>query len=198
MNFTVGNPQPPTPEFLTPLGHLNRCLSCFRLDGYGPCFDVDTIHVGSRLKAALTKFKFHLPDYCRTNVAGELGATATDDAGSTKASELVAAFCEAHCVTAIDLKPLTAASLLLHIDAVWPLLKKNSELTEASEESLCDLQLRCIDGLANSFISIEASADGPLCVQSSLFLRKLIEKSQEKVQARARAGQFHHGNARQR
>jgi hypothetical protein len=79
------NPQPPTPNtleaFSTPFGPLNRCLSCFRLDGYRPYFDVDTIHVGSRLKAAVTMF--HLPDYFRTNVVGELGttATATDDAG---------------------------------------------------------------------------------------------------------------------
>ena len=54
--------------FSTPFGPVNRCLSCFRLDGYRPYFDLDTIHVYSRLKAALTQF--HLPDHFRTVVVG--------------------------------------------------------------------------------------------------------------------------------
>jgi hypothetical protein len=52
---------------------------------------------------------------------------------------------------------------------------------EASEETLNDLELRCINSLAQDFATIDTSENGPLRSQSSAFLHKLIEKVQEHV-----------------
>jgi len=53
----------------TPFGMWQRLMSCFRIEGYLPYFDVDTRQVGDRISAALLRFL--QPDYFRTNVIGE-------------------------------------------------------------------------------------------------------------------------------
>lgn len=53
----------------TPIGWWRRCTSCFRLEGYQPYFDLDTVHVAQRIMCALTKF--WQPDQFRTAVVGD-------------------------------------------------------------------------------------------------------------------------------
>ncbi|GKY98601.1 hypothetical protein MPSEU_000816800 [Mayamaea pseudoterrestris] len=79
---------PPPEVFSTPFASVNRCLSCFRLDGYRPYFNLDTVHVYARIKAALTQF--HLPDHFRTVVVGTgpSGQNAQDVDSDSKGPDL--------------------------------------------------------------------------------------------------------------
>lgn len=79
-------PAAATEVFSTPFSSVNRCLSCFRLDGYMPYFDFDTIHIYARIKASLTQF--HLPDQFRTNVVGEAPTTTPNTTTTTTSSDL--------------------------------------------------------------------------------------------------------------
>jgi hypothetical protein len=69
--------------FSTPFGPLNRCLACFRLDGYQPYFDLDTADIVGRLRASVTQF--HCPDLFRNTIVGG-PASAVDPSADPAAS----------------------------------------------------------------------------------------------------------------
>jgi hypothetical protein len=115
------------------------------------------------------------------NLLSLLRKTRADKNRGQMASEIVAEYCNQNQIDVDTFTTMTCAGCLPYIrsSAVWRLLGKERELF--GEQSMSNLQLRCIDALATGFGYFHCGEESPLRLQSKEFMHKLINKLHKRM-----------------